>query len=519
MLTVLITTSGTGSRLGDLTNYTNKSLVPIGDKYCISHIIDLYPNNTEFVITLGYFGNLVKDFLELAYPDKSFKFIDVNPYKGVGSSLGFSMLQASKYLQKPFIFHACDTIIKDKDFNINLDNNWIAGTISNLESNQYRTFNVSDNKVIKINEKDENKYDYIYIGLAGIKDYEMFWKILKNLHNSDYFKTSLSDCHVLMEILKSKKIYTKVINKWYDIGNMTTLKNARDNINREFHVLDKIDESICFVSGTVIKFFSNQKICQNRVKRFELLGDSVPKLLGYKDNFYKSEFIEGQLLSTYNNNTFLKELLEWSDINLWKKKEKPENFYDVAKRFYFDKTKKRLEMLFKKTGINSKEDNINNVIIPDVYELLRKIPSDYLCNIDAYNFHGDFILDNIIKTDNGFKLLDWRQDFGGLIDVGDIYYDLAKLYHNIHFNHANIVKNLFHIETKNEKVTVDLCCNFNLISQLNDFETFIKEKNLDFNKVKLLAAIIWINMAPLHEHPLDLFLYYFGKLNLYRALN
>jgi len=176
-------------------------------------------------------------------------------------------------------------------------------------------------------------------------------------------------------------------------------------------------------------------------------------------------------------------------------------------------------MFFKKTGINSKEDNINNVIIPDIYELLKKIPSDYLCNIDAYNFHGDFILDNIIKTDNGFKLLDWRQDFGGLIDVGDIYYDLAKLYHNIHFNHANIVKNLYHIEIKNEKVTVDLCCNFNLISQLKDFETFIKQKNLDFNKVKLLAAIIWINMAPLHEHPLDLFLYYFGKLNLYRALN
>ena len=25
-------------------------------------------------------------------------------------------------------------------------------------------------------------------------------------------------------------------------------------------------------------------------------------------------------------------------------------------------------------------------------------------------------------------LLDWRQDFGGKIEYGDIYYDLAKLY-------------------------------------------------------------------------------------------
>lgn len=519
MLTVLITTSGTGSRLGDLTNYTNKSLVPIGDKYCISHIIDLYPNDTNFIITLGYFGNLVKDFLELAYPDKLFNFINVEPYKGEGSSLGFSMLQAKEFLQKPFIFHACDTIIKDININFKLDSNWIAGTKSNLESNQYRTFNVTDEQVIKINEKDENKYDFVYIGLAGIKDYDMFWSILENLHNQDKYKSSLSDCHVLMEMLKSQTINSKLIKYWYDIGNITTLKYARSNINREFHVLDKIDESICFINGNVIKFFSNKNICHNRVKRFDLLGDTVPKLLGCKDNFYKSEFIDGELLSTYKNNFFIKELLIWSDKNLWIKKEKPTDFYNVAKKFYFDKTKKRLDMFFKKTGINSKKDTINNVIIPDVYELLKRIPTDYLCNVEAYNFHGDFILDNIIKTKTGFKLLDWRQDFGGLIDVGDIYYDLAKLYHNIHFNHENVVKNLFHIEIKNKKTTVDLCCNFNLISQLKDFETFIKQKNLDFNKVKLLAAIIWINMAPLHEHPLDLFLYYFGKLNLFLCMN
>ena len=37
---VLITTSGIGSRLGKLTDFTNKSLVRIGDKPAISHIIE-----------------------------------------------------------------------------------------------------------------------------------------------------------------------------------------------------------------------------------------------------------------------------------------------------------------------------------------------------------------------------------------------------------------------------------------------------------------------------------------------
>ena len=40
---VLITTSGIGSRLGNLTEYTNKGLVRVGKKPSISYIIESYP--------------------------------------------------------------------------------------------------------------------------------------------------------------------------------------------------------------------------------------------------------------------------------------------------------------------------------------------------------------------------------------------------------------------------------------------------------------------------------------------
>ena len=71
---ILIPTSGLGARLGNLTRYTNKALIKIGDKAVISHIIDLYPHD-EFVITLGYYGDHVKQFLEMAYPDKKFEYV------------------------------------------------------------------------------------------------------------------------------------------------------------------------------------------------------------------------------------------------------------------------------------------------------------------------------------------------------------------------------------------------------------------------------------------------------------
>ena len=56
---VLITTSGIGSRLGDLTKFTNKSLVRVGKKPAISYIVESYPKEIEMVITVGYFANQI----------------------------------------------------------------------------------------------------------------------------------------------------------------------------------------------------------------------------------------------------------------------------------------------------------------------------------------------------------------------------------------------------------------------------------------------------------------------------
>ena len=51
---VLIPSAGIGSRLGSLTKNINKALIQIDGKAVISHIIDLYPENYEFIICLGH---------------------------------------------------------------------------------------------------------------------------------------------------------------------------------------------------------------------------------------------------------------------------------------------------------------------------------------------------------------------------------------------------------------------------------------------------------------------------------
>ena len=112
--TVFIPTAGIGSRLNEETKYINKSLVTADHKPIISHQLSLFPNDTNFVVALGYKGRIVREFLQLAYPKIKIKFVNIEPYKGNGSGLGFTLLSCKKYLMRPFIFMSCDTLVTKK---------------------------------------------------------------------------------------------------------------------------------------------------------------------------------------------------------------------------------------------------------------------------------------------------------------------------------------------------------------------------------------------------------------------
>ena len=88
--------------------------------------------------------------------------------------------------------------------------------------------------------------------------------------------------------------------------------------------------------------------------------------------------------------------------------------------------------------------------------MLLDIDFNELCKDEQYQFHGDFIIDNIIKTKKGYVLIDWRQHFGGLYKAGDMYYDLAKLNHNLTVNHDIVHHNLLSVKSENDKIICDI---------------------------------------------------------------
>jgi choline kinase len=512
---VLITTSGVGSRLGELTTFTNKSLVRVGKKPAISYVIENYPDDIEIVVTLGYWGGQVRDFLTLAYPKRKFTFVVVDKYDGDDSSLGYSLLQAKGELQCPFIFHAADTIVSSK-INEPIEN-WL-GVCHKPNHSQYRTVRVEGK--LKIYEKGHIGSTYAYIGLAGIRDYKMFWGALESEYAADKFDTTLSDCHAINRMLPNSEWVTHKYDDWLDIGNASELSIAREKIVDKFDILDKIDESIFLFDDFVIKFFHNETVCKNRVDRGNNLGNLTPTILGSTNNFYKYEYSVGELLADCVDVPLFKKFLSWSNTNLWTMigKQSP-RFTDVCKKFYFDKTNNRLDKFFKDHNIEDGETKINGFTQPSVKTLIKSIDEDWLCTNVPSQFHGDFILDNIIRENDGnFKLLDWRQDFGGELENGDIYYDLAKLNHNLLFNHHIVNEGHYTITEVDGDIRCDIYRSDILTECREELHKFIVDQELDLSKVKLLTAIIWLNMAPLHEPKLGRFLFYLGKLNLDKIL-
>lgn len=517
---VLITTSGTGSRLGDITKHTNKALVKVGKRPAISYIIDSYPKETEFVITVGYYGDQVRDLLKLVYPSHNFKFVQVDKYEGPGTSLGYSMLQAASQLQCPFIYHACDTIIENQKIPAP-KKNWIGG-YKGEGSSHYASFNAVNEEVQQMHDKGMLNPDFLHIGLIGISDYADFWKVLKGMYAKNPKNSALNDVEVIQRMLENGKEFKAVeFLKWHDIGNVESLNKAREEIADSFRILDKSDESIFIFNKSVVKFFADEKLVSQRVKRGNLLRGLVPKIEDSKRNFYKYKYTEGQLYSKAATPEDFALFLEWSKKKLWRttKEVSDKEFSKICFDFYYTKTVERVEKFLKSAAIRDKQDVINGESVPTVAKMLKMIDFDELCNGEQSSFHGDFILDNLLKTKTGYVLLDWRQNFGGLLQSGDIYYDLSKLNHNLTVNHEIINRDLFTIDIKKEGITCDILRKENLVQCQRVLFQFLEKNGYDQRKVKILTAIIWLNMSPLHHHPFDLFLFYFGKLNLWRAIN
>ncbi len=305
---------------------------------------------------------------------------------------------------------------------------------------------------------------------------------------------------------------------WYDVGNLKALRNTRKsfkNKNENYNILEKENESIWFNDDKVIKYFSDKDIIKKRLKRTLYLKGFIPKILNKKENMYSYSKFDGEIFSSIKNEKIFIKLLQHLQ-KFHKKKISKKNQDIFLKRclyFYKKKTYQRLLIFYKKFNIKDNKFSINNSEKILLKELLKKVNWRNISNGLNGRFHGDLHFENILysKKQKKFCLLDWRQDFGGSIKSGDIYYDLAKLLHGLLVSHEAVANNKYKIKEYNKRILININNKKIYKKYLKIFISWLKKNNYDVKKVRILTGLIFLNISALHHFPYSLFLYYKGK--------
>jgi len=521
---VCILAAGVGQRMGEISEYINKAVLPVNAKGVVSYIVEKFPENIEIVVAIGHKKETVMDYVALAHPERKFTFVEIDKFVGPGTGPGYSLLQCKRELQCPFIFSAADTIVLE-DVPPPSENWFGVATVDNTE--RFCSVKIRNKLIYQIDDKIKTDNKYAFIGLAGVKDYNTFFSALEK--NDETIKGEMQVSNGFKKLIEKR--LAPVEFTWSDTGTLEEYKETNRNFSGSEKDFDfsKGEEFIYFVNDRVVKFFADENIVKGRYKRAELLDGACPTIIGRKNNFYSYSKIDGQTLYNVLNNRLFLDFLNWCKQDLWKVKKlsskEQEEFYSTCKKFYYDKTMDRINAFYDKKKIVDRENEINGVDVPPLKDLLKKVDWEALYRGVPVNFHGDLQFDNILVTRNDvsqlhkFVLLDWRQDFGGLVTHGDIYYDLAKLYGGMILSYQLIKKGLFSFDISGSCVYYNFHTKNDLADAKELFELFLKKNGYELKKVRILTSLIFLNMSSLHNDPFDLLLYYLGKSMLNKSLN
>ena len=493
------------------TNILNKSLIPVGDVAAISRIIDSFDSESEFVVPIGYKGSEVKDYIKVAHPDLKISYVEVDNFIGQGSGPGYSLLKCKELLQCPFVVISCDTLFEGAVEQP--DRNWM-GISSVADPFEFCTVSVQRGKVYDLIDKSNEGTNNAFIGLAGIKDFEIFFEALSA--NKELISGEVQLSNGLSALIDHGLYADNFV--WFDLGN----KKSYNASNKHFCVgetaydFSKSDEVIYFYKNKVIKFFSDVSHTKNRHKRSLNLGNIVPTVEAIQGGFYSYEKVPGKTLYNVDLAENFPRLLDFLEEKLWTDviltKDEKREFNLSCHSFYFTKTIKRVNLFEKRycDTLNTKS-SINGKDIPSVSRLLEETDFEFLSNGKPTKFHGDLQFDNIIlSTSNDFFLIDWRHEFAGLKEYGDIYYDLGKLLGGILISYKEVKEGQVSFSEDDAGVELEHSKTDELVFCKSYFYKFLEQRGLDKRKV----CLIFLNMSPMHHAPFDRFLYNLGRICL-----
>ena len=200
-LSFSILAAGRGTRMGELTDNTNKTLLSYQGRPIISYIVEALSKHTNKIkIVVGYKKTQIIKHLRLTFPDIEFQFIDQVKLMGTGSAISLLKDESDYYFitMGDMIFHQEDLDNFIQNFKNKNGNYIMSKTVSNPE--KYGVFELDGTKLINLEEKPEKpKSNSVNLG-SYIFDKSIFKYIKQTnptsnneIYITDSIKLSLDD--------------------------------------------------------------------------------------------------------------------------------------------------------------------------------------------------------------------------------------------------------------------------------------------------------------------------------------
>ena len=503
-----------GSRIRQFGGRVHKALLPLGNQAVLTRIIAQFPPDAEFVVALGHQADQIQDYLAVAHPELNISFVTVDDYKGPGAGPGYSLWCCRDHLREPFYLTACDTLLTTPL--PPLDGNVMAVSKVETPALWCTLASDSDGWVHAIHYKTPTGTRDAFIGLAAIHDHEAFWTALGAGLGRAEGELQV-DCGFAGLIDHGLRCMP---SGWIDTGTDINYQQALDQFGKNFSFEGKLTDVTYRLGDRILKLFPDAGVAKRRFDRSRV-NPAFARSLALKGQVFSYRFASGAMLSAMQGEQACERALIWLQTEFWR--ERPvdaDAFQSACRRFYRDKTLARLGDYLARFQRDGEVGTlkINGVSCRTVARAVDDLPDDFWTQGLPSTFHGDLHDDNIVVQADRLTLIDWRETFAGLPDVGDRYYDLAKFLHTLDLSVPTMDAGLYDLETNADGVSVHHDVPAPLVEAQRSFWRFAASQNYDGRRIELLNGLIFINMAPLYSQAMADYLYHLGRLRIETAL-
>lgn len=468
-------------------NGISPALIPLNYKPLILYILDKIPNDVEIVFCYNHNSDIVRQIVEIVSHGRNIRFIETKNH-----IINFSStLNACKeFLNCPFIY--INSAVLPKITLSKPSEDWIY-------------YPIKDNSIFY------NLHKEYGLLMGGVRNPEKFWQVFN-------FKNTEKE---LLYSLVANNFTIKSFDSMLDLENMQLYEDKLKKTN-----LFEISQGITYLyNNRVIKLSVHKEKIQKQICRNDLLSGLTPKITNKNKNYFVHEWVQGETLEKYCNSEILRRFLSWATTCLWIPVQITNKeytyFIEKCKQLYLLQTKKAIIELSKVNQDINTTKKINGVWVP-AYEFLRnKIPWERWISGKPSRIHGDLHLGNIIYNYNQhtFHLIDWTSDFEGIVEYGDIYFDLVILNISLIMPTHLVREKRFHYYKRGNEIVARIDLDKKHTTLLKTFISFLEKNKICYHKINSLSALRIIQRSVFHSNPKRDFMMYFGLYQLLRTLN